>query len=184
LESIEKLARALEVSIPTLFAASGDQLPDAVPVRHLSPDELVDILLVEDNDDDVTLCMHGLQAANITNRIRVVRDGEEALDFLFCEGKYKHRRLNDQPQVILLDLNLPRVNGLEVLRRIKADPRTRSIPVVVLTSSNRDRDIQTSKRLGAETYIVKPVDFQNLSQVTPQLSFRWALLKPTAVIRL
>lgn len=184
LESIDKLARALEVSIPTLFGTTGEPAPVSVPVRHLSSDELVDILLVEDNQDDVTIALHGLQAAMITDRIHVVRDGEEALDFLFCEGKYKHRRLNDQPQVVLLDLNLPRVNGLEVLRRIKADPRTRSIPVVVLTSSNRDRDIQTSKRLGAETYIVKPVDFQNLSQVTPQLSFRWALLKPTAVIRL
>src|SRR5690606_7840860 len=96
-----------------------------------------------------------------------------------CEGPYSHRRPGDRPQLILLDLGLPKIGGLEVLRRIKADPSTRDIPVIVLTASSHDRDILVSKRLGAETYIVKPVDFQNLSEATPKLSFQWALLKPS-----
>jgi two-component system response regulator len=107
-----------------------------------------------------------------------VRDGAAALNFLFGTGEYAHRERSSRPQMVLLDLNLPKVSGLEVLRRIKADPRTRSIPVVVLTASKQDRDITTSKRLGAEACIVKPVDFQNLSEVTPQLSLQWALVKP------
>jgi two-component system response regulator len=140
-------------------------------------DELVDILFVEDQADDAELTMQALKSAKITNRIHVVRDGAAALDFLFSTGEYARREPGSRPLMILLDLNLPKISGLEVLRRIKADPRTRSIPVVVLSASKQDRDIATSKRLGAEAYIVKPVDFQNLSQVTPQLSLQWALLK-------
>ena len=136
----------------------------------------MDILFVEDQADDVELTTQALKSANITNRIHIVRDGAAALDFLFGNGEYAQRERSRRPQMVLLDLNLPKVSGLEVLRRIKADPRTRSIPVVVLTASKRDRDIATSKRLGAEAYIVKPVDFQNLSQVTPQLSLQWAAI--------
>ncbi len=178
LESIEKLARALETPVSRLLSSAGKSSSEKGPEELLSPDELVDILCVEDRADDVELAMEALKAAKITNRIHVVRDGAEALQFLFCTGQYVQRRLSNRPQLILLDLGLPKIGGLEVLRRIKADPRTRDIPVIVLTASNRDKDIVTSKRLGAEDYIVKPVDFQNLSEVTQKLSFQWALLKP------
>jgi two-component system response regulator len=140
----------------------------------------VDILFVEDNPDDVELTLRALKEANIANRIHVVRDGEAALNFLFCTGPFAKRQQDQRPQVILLDLGLPKIGGLEVLRRIRADERTRSIPVVVLTASRHDRDVVASKELGSEAYIVKPVDFQNLSEVTPQLSLSWALLKPVA----
>jgi CheY-like chemotaxis protein len=107
----------------------------------------------------------------------VVRDGREALDYLFREGIHAIRPSNRRPQLILLDLGLPKISGLDVLRRIKGDSRTASIPVIVLTASSRDRDLQMSKQLGALAYIVKPVGLPNLAQVTPQLSFRWALLR-------
>lgn len=180
LESIEKLAEALGVPLATLFAGVGESTPTPDPVRHLSSDEMVDILLVEDDAHDVTLTLETLREAKITNRIHVVHDGASALDFLFCLGQYAHRHPDDLPEMVLLDLNLPKMNGIEVLRHIRTDVRTRSLSVVVLTSSARDRDIQASKQLGADTYIVKPVDFQNLSQVTSHLSMRWALLKPSA----
>lgn len=139
---------------------------------------MVDILFVEDEAGDVEMTMQALNSANITNRIHVVRDGAAGLAFLFGTGKYARRERSSRPQMILLDLNLPKFSGLEVLRRVKADPRTSQIPVVVLTGSKNDRDIATSKRLGAEACIVKPVDFHNLSAVTPQLSLKWALLRP------
>jgi CheY-like chemotaxis protein/DNA-binding XRE family transcriptional regulator len=176
LESIEKLALALEVPISRLLSSTDKSSSGSGAQEFLSSDDLVDILFVEDRALDVELAMEALKTAKITNRIHVVRDGEAALHFLFCTGEYVHRRPG-KPQLILLDLGLPKIGGLEVLRRIKADPQTRDIPVVVLTASNRDRDILTSQRLGAEDYIVKPVDFQNLSEVTPKLSFQWALLK-------
>lgn len=173
LHSIEKLARALEISVASLFTYDRE-LPDVRPVRA---DELVDILYVEDDPRDVELTVEALKSAGITNRIFVVRDGIEALDFLFCTGSYAHRQPNDRPQIILLDLGLPKTPGLEVLRRVKADTRTSSIPVVVLTVSKADADMIASKRLGADAYIIKPVDFQNLSEVTPKLCLQWALLK-------
>ena len=171
LANIEKLAKALEISIPTLFS-QGETLP-----RPGLADELPEILLVEDEPADVELTLSAFKQACLTNRVQVVRDGAEALDFLFCTGTYKLRRPNLQPQAILLDLNLPKINGLEVLRRIKADSRTRGIPVAVLSGSDRGYDIEESKRLGAETYIVKPVDFQRFSRVTPNLRLCWALIK-------
>jgi CheY-like chemotaxis protein/predicted XRE-type DNA-binding protein len=175
LKSIEKLAEALGISIVTLFADL-DSKSGSTPLRT---DEMVDILLVEDNENDMFLTMQALKKANLTNRIFVVRDGAAALDFLFCTGEFAYRRLNDQPQVILLDLDLPKIHGLEVLRRIKADSRTQSVPVVVLTASRQDTAIMTCKRLGAETFIAKPVDFQNFSAMTLQLSLQWALIKPS-----
>jgi CheY-like chemotaxis protein/DNA-binding Xre family transcriptional regulator len=182
LHNIDKLAAALEISVSTLFAYDRE-LPEAkLAANRLNPDELVDILYVEDEPNDVELTLRALEAARITNRVYVAADGAEALDFLFRAGKHAHRHPADRPQVILLDLNLPRINGLEVLRRVKADPRTCSIPVVVLTVSKSSGDILASKQLGAEAYIVKPVDFQNLSQVTPQLCFQWALLKPVKLL--
>ena len=173
LKGIEKLSEALGISIQTLFA-DVDSKSASTPLRT---DEMVDILLVEDNENDMFLTMKALKKANLTNRIFVVRDGAAALNYLFCTGEFAYRRLNDQPQVILLDLNLPKIDGLEVLRRVKADARTRAIPVVVLTASRDDAAIATCKRLGAETFIAKPVNFQNFSAMTLQLSLQWALLK-------
>lgn len=182
LESIEKLARALETPISKLLSSSDKDLKEGEIVDAFSSDEFVDVLFVEDRADDVELTLEALTSANITNRIHVVRDGAEALNFLFCTGQYAHRHSGNRPQLILLDLGLPKIGGLEVLRRIKADVRTREIPVIVLTASNRDRDIAASKKLGAEYYIVKPVDFQNLSEVTPKLRLQWALLKPMPAV--
>ena len=178
LKSIEKLADALGVSVQILFA-DVDIKSGCTPLRT---DEMVDILLVEDNDNDTLLVVQALKKANLTNRIFVVRDGAQALDFLFCTGQFAYRRLNDHPQVILLDLNLPKIDGLEVLRRVKADNRTHDIPVVVLTASKYDDAIAICKRLGAESFIAKPVDFQNFSAMTLQLSLQWALLKPNSLV--
>jgi len=173
LKNVEKLINALGLSVWTFFSELNDR-PGAEP---LTTDQLVDILLVEDDVRDEELTLEALKQGNISNRIYVARDGAAALNFLFCSGNFAHRRPNDLPRIILLDLHLPRIDGLEVLRRVKADPRTRAIPVVVLTSSKLDKHIQTSKSLGAETYIVKPVDFANFSAVSLQLSLQWALLK-------
>jgi two-component system, response regulator len=183
LESIEKLALALEISVSALLTYDREPLSDTSQTRFLPPDELVDILFVEDNVDDVALTLRALKHANMSNRIHTVQDGAAALNFLFCTGEYAERRIGRCPQIVLLDLGLPKIDGLEVLRRIKADPRTSFIPVVVLTASGRHRDISTSKQLGAEAYIVKPVDFHNLSEVTPQLCLQWALLKPTPQLK-
>jgi two-component system response regulator len=174
LKSIEKLSEALGISVSTLFA-DVDGKSATTPLRT---DEMVDILLVEDNDNDMLLVIQALKSANLTNRIFVVRDGAAALDFLFCTGEFAYRRIHDHPQVILLDLNLPKIDGLEVLRRVKADSRTRAIPVVVLTGSKYEEAIAICKRLGAETFIAKPVNFQNFSAMALQLSLQWALLKP------
>jgi CheY-like chemotaxis protein len=170
LANIEKLAKALETSIPILFAQDEPSgKPDATKLRE--------ILLVEDNPDDVEMTLRAFKNASVANPVQVLRDGAEALDFLFSTGNYAGRKSEPPPHVVLLDLNLPKVNGLEVLRRLKADSRTLSIPVVVLTASERDRDIDESRRLGAESYIVKPVDFLRFSQVTPQLKLSWSLVK-------
>ncbi len=124
----------------------------------------IEILLVEDNPDDVELTLRALKKQNITNHIEVVRDGAEALDFIFCTGEYEHRSMENAPKLILLDLKLPRVDGLEVLEKIKSDPRTKAIPVVILTSSREERDIVESYKLGVNSYITKPVDFEQFSE--------------------
>jgi CheY-like chemotaxis protein len=175
LRSIEKLAQALEISVSTLLTYARAPLPEGSRAQEFVAEELVDILYVEDNLTDVGLAREGLK--HITNRIHVVHDGLAAIHFLFGTGEYAHRQTKNRPQLILLDLGLPKMDGLEVLRRIKADTRTSGIPVIVLTSSARDRDLQISKKLGAEAYIIKPVDLKNLTQVTPQLHLQWALLK-------
>lgn len=175
LESITRMARALRVPVAELFPPE----PSAgitAPAKTNGHTNWVDVLLVEDNDDDVKLALHAFKQARFANRVQVVADGQEALDFLFCQGKYAARS-PVHPQLVLLDLYLPKVNGLEVLRRIKADDRTRSVPVVVLTLSQIFADFAECERLGAETYIVKPLNFQRLSQITPRLSFDWALVK-------
>jgi CheY-like chemotaxis protein len=136
----------------------------------------IEILLVEDNPNDVELTLHVLKKNNLTNRIHVVRDGAEALEYLFSSGAYAERDLNQTPKVILLDLKLPKVDGMEVLKRIKADERTRSIPMVVLTSSREERDIVDSYRLGVNSYITKPVDFDHFTEAVRQLGLYWLLL--------
>ncbi len=139
-------------------------------------EQIVDILLVEDNPDDVELTLHALRRHNLANHLEIVRDGAEALDFLFCTGDYSHRRIDDRPRVVLLDLKLPKIDGLEVLRRLKADSRTRMIPVVVLTSSHEERDIVESYQLGVNSYIVKPVDFSQFTETVRQLGLYWLLI--------
>ncbi len=138
--------------------------------------EPVEILLVEDNPDDAELTLRALRKYNITNRVHVARDGAEALDFLFCEGTHAGRSCLDRPRVVLLDLKLPKVDGLEVLRRIKSDPRTQAIPVVVLTSSREDRDMAESYRLGVNSFIVKPVDFAQFVEAVRHIGLYWTLL--------
>jgi two-component system, response regulator len=136
----------------------------------------VEILLVEDNPDDVELTLHAFRKHNLANHIHVVHDGAEALDFLFRTGAYKDRRIEDSPHVVLLDLKLPKVDGLEVLRRMKKESHTRMIPVVVLTSSREDRDIKESYLLGVNSYIVKPVNFEEFTEAVQQLGLYWLLM--------
>lgn len=174
LANVEKIINALGISTWNFFS----ELAERPGTEPLTTDELVDILLVEDQPRDAELTLEALKDGHITNRIYVARDGAEALNFLFCSGSFAHRRPGDLPQIILLDLHLPKIDGLEVLRRIKADARTRDIPVIVLTGSQESGDIMSSKSLGAETYIVKPVDLQNFSAATLKLSLQWTLLKP------
>ena len=142
----------------------------------------IEILLVEDNPNDVELALHALKKNNLTNHIQVVRDGAEALEFLFGSGAYAGREVNHTPKVILLDLKLPKVDGLEVLRRVKSDERTRLIPVVVLTSSREERDIVESYRLGVNSYITKPVDFEQFTEAVRQLGLYWLLLNQPPVL--
>lgn len=136
----------------------------------------VDILLVDDNPDDVDLTLFALREHNLAERTKLVRDGAEALDFVFCTGAYQHRNIEDHPRLILLDLKLPKIDGLEVLRHLKSDPRTQSIPVVVLTTSKQQRDIHASYRAGVNSYIVKSVDFDQFSETARQLSRYWLFL--------
>ncbi|HZR17395.1 MAG TPA: response regulator [Verrucomicrobiae bacterium] len=182
LKSINKLARALQVSCATLLVqASGPRNPDEPTSSDLSTSQCVDILMVEDNRDDVELTLKAFKQARITNPIKIVPDGVEALDFLFCTGQYAQRPMEERPQLVLLDLKLPTLDGIEVLRRIKAGERTRSVPVVVLTASRDCYELAECRRLGAETFILKPVDVHGLIQATPQLNLNWALLKPREV---
>ena len=137
---------------------------------------IVEILLVEDSPDDAELAIRALKKHNLANRLHHVADGEQALAFLFAEGAYANRGSAPAPRVVLLDLKMPKVDGLEVLRRMKTDPRTKTIPVVVLTSSKEDRDIVESYRLGVNSYIVKPVEFDKFVEAVGKLGLYWLLL--------
>jgi two-component system, response regulator len=145
-------------------------------------ENIVEILLVEDNPNDVRLTLHALRRYNLSNNIHVVRDGAEALDFVFCTGAYAQRHITQVPKVILLDLKLPLVNGLEVLQRLNTDSRTSMIPVVVLTSSREERDIVESYRLGVNSYITKPVDFEQFTEAVRSLGMYWVLLNQPPVL--
>lgn len=136
----------------------------------------VEILLVEDSPTDLQLALRALKKANITNRVYVARDGAEALEFIFCEGIHVSRKIEDIPKVILLDLKLPKIDGLDVLKRLKSDPRTQQIPVVVLTSSKEQSDVVKSYQLGVNSYIVKPVDFESFAKAVQELGMYWLLL--------
>jgi len=138
--------------------------------------EAVDILLVEDNSRDAELTIRALKKHNLANLLFTVEDGAEALDFIYCRGKYATRDGGHPPKVVLLDLKLPKVSGLEVLRALKQDEKTRSIPVVVVTSSREDSDIKTAYGLGANSYVVKPVDFDAFAEAVSSLGLYWLLV--------
>jgi len=134
------------------------------------------ILLVEDNPDDETLTLRALRKNNITNEVVVARDGAEALDYLFGTGQYQGRDTSALPQVVLLDLQLPKIDGLEVVRRLRADARTKLLPVVILTSSNEEKDVVSSYGFGANSYVRKPVEFSQFLEAVRQLGLYWLLL--------
>ncbi len=134
------------------------------------------ILLVEDNEDDEELTLRSLRKSNIANEVVVARDGSEALEYLFCEGKYADRDPSSNPGVVLLDLKLPKLNGIDVLKRMRADERTQLIPVVVLTSSSEDEDMLQSYRCGANSYVRKPVEFGAFADAVANLGLYWVLL--------
>jgi len=134
------------------------------------------ILLVEDDPDDEALTVHALKKNKIGNKIFVVRDGAEALDFLFCTNKYADRDPHERPQLILLDIKLPKLNGLEVLRRLRADKRTNLLPVIILTSSKEEQDLVEAYKSGANSYVRKPVDFTQFSESVRELGMYWLVL--------
>jgi CheY-like chemotaxis protein len=139
----------------------------------------MDILLVEDNPNDAKLTLHAFKTANLGNNVHIARDGVEALEFLFCTGPHAERNVVETPKLILLDLKMPRMDGHEVLKRIKDDPRTSSIPVVVLTSSSEERDVMKSYNTGANSYIVKPVDFEQFTESVRDIGKYWLEINQT-----
>jgi CheY-like chemotaxis protein len=142
----------------------------------MSEQNIVEILIVEDSPQDLELALRALKKAKVTNHVQVARDGAEALEFLFAEGQYAARKVEQGPKVVLLDLKLPKVDGLEVLKRLKGDARTRTIPVVILTSSREQRDVVESYKLGVNSYIVKPVNFEGFMAAVQELGMYWLLL--------
>ena len=138
--------------------------------------EAVDILLVEDNPDDVELALLALRRNNLANQIHVARDGAEALDFLFCRGAFCERTFEQPPRVVFLDLKLPKIDGMEVLREVKSDPRTKTVPVVVMTSSREQRDMVEGYKLGVNSYIQKPIDFTQFREIVKNLGFYWLVI--------
>lgn len=142
----------------------------------MADSDAIEILLVEDNPADAELTLHALRKSKLANHIQLVHDGEEALDFLFCRGAFSGRPFDAVPHLVLLDLKLPKVDGLEVLQQVKGDSRTRAIPVIVLTSSKEERDLVKSYKLGVNSYIQKPVNFGDFQAVVQQLGMYWLLV--------
>jgi two-component system, response regulator len=136
----------------------------------------VDILLVDDSQDDVDLTLHALRAENLANTVFVARDGEEALNFLFCSGPHAQRSFDHPPKLVLLDLKLPKVDGMQVLKQVKSDARTRAIPVVLMTSSKEERDLVRGYALGANSYLQKPVDFDEFRKMVKLLGLYWLVI--------
>ena len=169
LQSLDRLARALDSSLSSVFDAIDAQAGTSLARTQKSPSQVADILLAEDNPRDVELTLAAFKRAKLANPIRVARDGAEALDLILVRHVV--------PDIVLLDLQLPKVSGLEVLRRLKTEERTRNIPVIILTVSRKSEDFRAARQLGADAYIVKPLEFENFSEVAPRLDFSWALLE-------
>jgi two-component system response regulator len=148
----------------------------------MNENNAVEILIVEDSSQDLELTLRALRKSKLANNICVARDGAEAVEFIFCEGPHAHRKVENGPKVILLDLKLPKLDGIEVLRRVKSDSRTKSIPVVVLTSSKEQKDVVESYQLGVNSYIVKPVDFEGFASAVGSLGLYWLLLNQPPTI--
>lgn len=146
----------------------------------MTQDEIVEIILVEDNPDDAALTIRALKKQNLANKLVHLKDGVEALDFVFGKGEYEGRNVNNIPKVILLDLKMPKVNGIEVLQKLKSTASTKMIPVVILTSSAEDPDIKRCYELGANSYIVKPVEFDDFTRKISDLGMYWAVLNRPA----
>jgi two-component system, response regulator len=142
----------------------------------------LDILLVEANQDDIDLALHALRREKLANRIFVARDGAEALDFLFCRGAFAQRSFDHPPKLVLLDLKLPKVDGMEVLKQVKSDPRTKTIPVVILTSSKEERDLVSGYNQGANSYIQKPVDFDQFRETVKSVGLYWLVINQPAAV--
>jgi two-component system response regulator len=138
-------------------------------------DNIIEILLVEDNPHDAELTIRTLKKVHLANKLTHVKDGAEALDFIFSRGAYAGRNINEKPKVILLDIKMPKVDGIEVLRQIKSNPDTKTIPVVIMTSSKEEQDIITSYKLGVNSYVVKPVDFDGFAKAVADLGFYWLI---------
>ena len=140
------------------------------------PNESIEILLVEDNPDDAMLAIMALKESRIVNHIVHLKDGAEALDYIFHEGEYANLPIDSHPKVILLDIKMPKVNGIEVLRRVKADERTKEIPVVIFTSSDEDPDVEECYKVGVNSYVVKPLDFDQFKKVINDIGLYWVVL--------
>jgi CheY-like chemotaxis protein len=148
----------------------------------MKTEDIVEILLVEDNPSDLELALHALKQNNLANHIAVARDGAEALEFIFATGVYAGRHLAKGPKVILLDLKLPKIDGLEVLQRVRANPLTSTIPIVILTSSHEERDIIESYKLGVNSYITKPINFDQFIETVRHLGYYWLLLNQAPTV--
>lgn len=141
----------------------------------------VEILLVEDDQDDVDLALHAFKRENLAHKLFIARDGQDALEFLFCEGQFADRSFNCPPRLVLLDLKLPKVDGLQVLKRVKSDPRTKTIPVVMMTSSQQEQDLVETYYLGANSYIQKPMDFDHFRAMVKSLGVYWLITNQTPI---
>jgi CheY-like chemotaxis protein len=144
--------------------------------------EDLEILLVEDNQDDMDLALHALKREKLANHIFVARDGEEALDFLFCRGGFAQRSFDHPPKLVLLDLKLPKVDGMEVLKQVKSDLRTKNIPIVIMTSSKEERDLVSGYNLGANSFIQKPVDFDQFRETVKSIGLYWLIINQPAPV--